>query len=334
MSAVTISNLSPKFQPYLIGSSTFPVIKEQIDAIYKDRQPLKGDYIYEAGKWILKFVRTDGLSTPDTHLYRVRKAEKIRTYIQQNNLGDHIVVPKKYLYWDATRNQFCVVAEKMNLSPEVATPASQEIEAGFKSCASELQGQCQALSEGKPRRSLTPTQAKALAELSVLGYTDLSYNNLYFTSDGKVAIIDTEPHKRSLKKMRSSLFQSLFFDKGSLLTMQSIAGIAKLKLYTDNPAALQEIQKVEKNHVLWRIAQLITKISLVALAIYFTPTITARIPVAALAKALKISFIAIAVIKDLFLIFNVINVYGFWSWSHQGPQGVGIISNMEMKGVC
>ncbi len=216
MSVINMSNLSPKFQPFLIGSPKCPAkIKDEIDTIFQ--QPLtslKSNYILDAGKWILKLGRTDGLhTTPDTHLYRVRKAEKIRTYIQQNNLEAHIAVPTKYLYWNTAQNQFYVVAEKMDLSSEVGMPTSGEVEANFKAGAS-FGGQLQALANNAPKRSLTPPQAKALAELSVLGYTDLSYNNLYFTQDGKVAIIDTEPLKRSLKKMsKSSFFFFLFGDK-------------------------------------------------------------------------------------------------------------------------
>ncbi len=66
-----------------------------------------------------------------------------------------------------------------------------------------------AFAKNSPQRSLTPIQAKTLANISILGCTDLSYNNLYFTQDGKVALIDTEPHKRALKKICKS--SSLFF---------------------------------------------------------------------------------------------------------------------------
>lgn len=334
MSTLSINNLPSKFEPFLIGSPTCPVKEEEIDTIFQEPlTPLKGDYIFDAGKWVLKLGRTDGLSTtPDTHLYRVRKAEKIRAYIQKNHLEKHIAVPRKYLYWNTPENQFYVVAEKMNLSSEVATPASKDIENACKAVAPSFEGQLQALANNYPKRSLTPIQAKTLAELSFLGYTDLSYNNLYFTEDGKVALIDTEPRKRSLKKIfNSSFFARWLGDKGSLLTQQSIAGIAKLKLYTDDPTALKAVQRVEKNHVLWSIARLITKISAITLAIYFAPAVTALIPIAALATALKVSFIAAAVVKNLFLTINIHTVYTVWNYSYQGLQGVGKIVNMERQ---
>lgn len=334
MTNINIANLSHKFQPFLVGSPTCPAkIKDEMDTIFEESlRPLKGNYIFDAGKWILKLERTDGSkTTPDTHLYRVRKAEKIRTYIQKNNLEAHIAVPKKYLYWNTSQNQFYVVAEKMDLSTEVATPASKDIEENWRGAAS-YGGQVHALANKAPRRSLTTIQARTLAELSVLGYTDLSYNNLYFTKDGKVAVVDTEPQKRSLKKIvKSSFFFFLFGDKRSVLAQQSIAGIAKLKLYTDDPTALQAIEKVEKNHALWGMARLITKISLVTLAIYFTPTITALIPIAIVATTLKVSFIAFAVLKNIFFALNLLSVYIVWNFSCNGLKGIRQILNMEAQ---
>ncbi len=333
MSIPSIDNLSSKFQPFLIGSPTCSVnIKSEIDSFFqRPITRLKSNYIFDAGDWVLKLGRTDNLlTTPDTHLYRIRKAEKIRNYISQNNLEDHIEVPRKYLYWNTDEKQFYVVAQKLDLSREVASPASADIENALKRGASIRGEQGYALANHAPKRSLTPTQAKALAELSILGYTDLTYNNIYFTRDGRVAIIDTEPVKRGLNKIvKASLFFFLFCDKGALLSQQSIAGIAKLKLCTDNPAALQAVQKVERNHALWNIAQLITKISLVTLAIYFAPAVTAFIPIAAVATTLKVSFIAAAVLKDFILTMNVLSVYTVWSLSHQGLEGYIRIADLE-----
>ncbi len=94
---------------------------------------------------------------------------------------------------------------------------------------------------------------------------------------------------------------------------------------------MQAVQKVEKNHILWRTAQLIAKISLVTLAIYFTPIITALIPIAAAAKTLKVSFIAVAVLKDLWLAFGLLGVYTVWNWSYKGLEGVCQIEDMERR---
>lgn len=331
-------NLPLKFLPFLIGSPTCSAnIKTEIDEIFQKPlerlsrdNGLSRDNIFVGENWVFKLGRTEESSTTqDTYLYRVRKAEKIRSYIQKNNLDAHIAVPKKYLYWNGVQRQFYVVAEKMSLSREVAVPASKAIEDNFR-LAGISGGQLRALANNAPQRSLTVPQAKALAELSVLGYTGLSYNNLFFTPDGKVAIIDTEPRKRLTKKvMKSKPSFFLFGDKGAMLSKQSIAGIAKLKLYTNDLAALQAVQKVEKNHVLWSIAKLITKICLVTLAIYFAPTITALVPIAAVAMTLKVSFIAVAVLKNLSLTANILDVYKVWGLSCQGLQGVYTISVFE-----
>ena len=328
---ICLNTLPAKFQPFLIGSPTClcPAdLKEKIDSLFIQGSATQlKEHIFETKDWVLKLGRQDGLlTTPDTHLYRVRKAEKIRTYVQQNHLENAIAVPKKYLYWCEQENRFYVVAEKMALSKEVAAPKSQEMEAAFKGFyateAGQLAaGQIKALAENAPKRSLTPDQAKALAELSILGYTDLTYNNLYFTQDGKIAIIDTEPQKRALKKKKLSNFIDSFFmvDKGFLLSMQSIAGIAKLKLYIDDQTALSNVEKVEKNHVLWRIAILITKISIVALASRLVVSIiVARVPVPAVVRVLEVSLPIIASIKVGRLVNPAIDIYNLWDLSCRG----------------
>ncbi len=324
-----LGNLPSKFRPFLVGSPNCPT-EQEIGEVFKGTlQDLKGGYIFSADKWILKCERKDQLqTTPDTHLYRLRKAEKIRTYIQQNKLEEHLKVPRKYIYWHKEESKFYLVDEKMELSDEVVTPASAEIEAIFKGEGAILGGQTQALASGALRRSLTRIQAKALAELSVLGYTDLSYNNLYFTKDQKVAIIDTEPQKRFLKKRCKSNFLYYFLgDKGVILSEQSIAGIAKLKLCADSPEVLEVIQKVEKNHVLWRSAVLVAKISLVTLALYFTST---KVRVS---RSLKIGFIAFLVLKNLVLTLNLVGLYSIWVSSCQGVPGLRRIIGLEEKGV-
>jgi len=81
----------------------------------------------------------------------VRKAEKIRTYIRQNQLEAHITVPRKYLYWNEQESQFYTVAEKVKLSKYVATPASKEIETAFKADTT-VGGQGQALANNAPKK--------------------------------------------------------------------------------------------------------------------------------------------------------------------------------------
>lgn len=237
-------NLNSKFYPYLLGHPQCPVsLKGEIDQIFQRsllKLSCKGGNIFEGERWVLKRARTDLPTTPDTHLYRIRKAEKVRTYILMNNLGESLVVPQKYLYWHETEQRFYVVSEKLDLSDEVPKSSCPELERTLRS-ASSLIGQIQAFKEGKPQRALTSIQAKALAEISILGCTDLSYNNFYFTRCGQIAIIDTEPHKRVLKKQFKNLFTKLLADKGMVTALQALSGIAKLKLVVTDPLALIEV---------------------------------------------------------------------------------------------
>jgi hypothetical protein len=333
---ITINNLPQKFYPYLLGHESCPAtFKHEIEKVFKrPLKNLKGNYIFDAGNWIIKKGRTDGLeTTPDTHLYRIRKAVKIQKYIQSKGLEQHIMVPKKFLYWHEKESQFYVICEKVALSTEVPMPTS-DYEKAIGSSMYLAGGQVAALAAGSPRRALTPIQAKAMAELSFLGYTDLTYNNQYFTLDGRVAIIDTEPHKRGLKKQFASS-KIIFFlgDKSALLAQQSIAGIAKLKLYCSNPNALREVEKVEKKHVLWSIAKLIGKIAVGCLIMYFTPGVVALLPIGAVAIAsLKITIMTILSIKMLFLSLNVLSVYYIWKKSHQGLEGASSIYEAELAG--
>jgi len=88
-------------------------------------------------------------------------------------------------------------------------------------------GQAAALYKGARERLLTVKQANGLAKLSFLGYTDQSYNNMFFLKDGRVAILDTEPVKRAYKKLNlKSRFFRLFGTISSILTQQSLIGTA------------------------------------------------------------------------------------------------------------
>ncbi|MFY7842957.1 MAG: hypothetical protein ACOVOR_02970 [Rhabdochlamydiaceae bacterium] len=336
MSSITINNLPLKFRPFLLGSPSCSAnIKPEIDAIFqKDLKPLEkafSSYIFDGGNYILKNSRQDGsLTPPDTHLYRIRKAEKIRAYIQKNNLEDHLVVPKKYLYWHTQEEKFYVVAEKMHLSKEVASLASPDLELQYRKCGKSF-GQCASLSSGATQRDLTPIQAKTLAELSILGYTDLSYNNLYFTLDGKIAIIDTKPQKRALNKILcSGAISLLFFDKTVLLSQQSIAGIAKLKTYVKNPIAMKKVNRVERNHVLWTMTQLVMKISLLNIVLYFNHRITTRIPLTVLRTTLETTITVTTILKICFNLLNILKIHLLWSLScKENGEGLDLIRQRE-----
>lgn len=340
----TLSTLPPKFRPYVLGSaqcSAPPGTKEAIDAVFT--QPLislKGNYIFDVGNWVLKLNRTDGIpATEDSFLYRVRKAEKLRRHIQQNGLQNDLVVPQKFLYWHETQHRFYVVSQKIDLSSDVVQPTKEAHDAykAFpKDAIDQIGGQFKSLLTGIPtQRPLTPLQAKGLAELAVLGYTDQSYNNVFFTRDGKVAIIDTEPVKRlAKKKVFQSKVWAWLWDKGFLKAQHTLTGLAKLKGDCSDPLALKEVEKVEKKHVLWSIAKLVAKIAIVALL--FTAIVSAINIFSISGIALFGLAIPLAAFtsKILVLMLNIASIMKLWSLSHQGIQGVGQIALLEMGGYC
>lgn len=310
-------NLPAKFVPFLCPDS----IKNEVEPLFKERKIYLKDNVYDFEKWIIKAPRRGFLSTPDTHLYRIRKAEKIRAYIQKNGLEEHIAVPKKYLYYKKDEQRYYVVAEKLDLSAEIVGIESSLLEEDLKSTTEP--GQLEALRRGAKKRSLTSIQAKALAELSILGYTDLTYNNMYFTKDGKVALLDTEPQKRLFKKtLQSSFICRWLIDKKSILSRQSIIGFAKLKMWTDEFSALKAVQKVERNHVIWALTQLVTKIAIFSLVIYSIPAIGIITTALKIGLSLKIAALA----------FNTLDVICFYRWSYQGVQGLNRMTYREING--
>lgn len=331
-------NLPNKFFPFLLGhpSCASNDIKNEIDQIMQSCLivNLKNN-VFDCGKWILKYPRTDGLPTnPDTHLYRVRKAEKIRNYIINNKLEAEFAVPKKFLY-QLENKDYCVIAEKLELSQDVVSLYSDETRKGI-TIQLELVGQVSALAKGAKERPLTPTQAKALAELSILGYTDQTFNNFFFTRDGKVAIIDSEPLKRLLKKtIAASKINSFICDKSGMLTCHSVAGIAKLKQVCTDPEARKQVELVEKNHVLWAIAKLTLKVVLGCLVIYSIPRAISSLGLPSKAATLlRVSLRTVSVIKTIFLTLQVLSVSNMWFMSCNGDKGLIAIQEIEKKGGC
>lgn len=335
------SNLPSKFEPFILGNPKCkaPVsVKTAIDSVFT--HPLvdmKGGYVFDAGNWVLKFTRNDGLmTTPDTHLYRVRKAEKVRKYIADNRLDRELVVPQKYLYWKVDEGRFYVVSQKVDLAPEVANP-TPELGEAIRAAELLASGQMQALVSGAATRALSPLQAKALAELATMGLTDLSYNNLFFDRQGRIAVIDTEPVKRALKK-KLFAYPSFGFwmgDKAVNKAQQVLTGTAKLKLSCSDPLARREVEKVERRHTLWNLAKVVTKLALVCLAIYFLPTIIASLALpSALATTLKICAIGAASLKALLLSLNTVSLGYIWKQSCKGIHGIQAISMAEAVNAC
>lgn len=277
---ILYSDLPAKLHPFCLGHSkcTFEKINhEKILTIFKNSQEIKPN-IFLSDDWIFKTPRLDFKQTPDTHLYRVLKAKKIRDYIQKNGLEEHIIVPKKFIIKNpdgSGLDSYIIVAEKMRLTDEVVKP-TEEYESTLKKedLSFDLVGQAKAFIEGKPQKELSLEQAKALANLAFLGYTDQTYNNVFFTPDGKVAILDTEPMHRHWKKQEKKFFNiyTIWKDKKSKNSTthfklnlfcnnwfgrlnynetnefgRKLSGIAYLKSYC-TPNATVEVEKIQKNH--------------------------------------------------------------------------------------
>ncbi|MEI8301439.1 MAG: hypothetical protein WCG10_07540 [Chlamydiota bacterium] len=329
---LSINNLPKKFYPYLLGHAECnATYKNQIDAVFQQplrplaQNPQEGQfavrpYIFDAGNWFLKLNRTDQPNIrPDTVLYRIRKAAKIEKFIIENHLENQFILPKKNLYWHPQEQRFYVVSEKLQLSNEVAEPLNAQIEQEFKYNADQAHGQAEALANGAPKRSITADQAKNLARMCLeLGYTDLSYNNLYFNQEGKVAIIDTEPVQRTFKKTIFSfwVFRCGLADRVWVCAEHALGGISRLKFYCSNPLAMKAVEKIERNHILWNLAKLASKLGVTCLMIYVAPSLVSRVVVLGVVKGvlyIKVSLLAmnsLSLLRCLYLTHR-----GLLGWS-------------------
>lgn len=330
---MTVSNynLPSKFFPFLLGhpSCTSNDIKNEIDKLGKEFLSKVEDSFMHFGKCVLEFPHNEKLATtPDTHLSCVRNAEKIRNFIINNKLEAEFAVPKKFLY-DLGNKDYCVVYVRLDISEEVVSLYSTETREEIMNVPElELEGQEQALKRGAQERDLTPSQAKALAELSILGYTDQTFNNFFFTVDGKVAILFTDP----VKRVTAGKTNSFFVDKSALLANQSICGIAKLKQFCIDPEARKQVELVEKNHVLWTIAKLTLKLALGCLVIYAIPRAISSLGLPGrVATLLKVSLLTLPLIKNIGLTIQVLHVLSVWTMSCSVDKGMKQILASEKR---
>ncbi len=283
--SLTVLGLAPKFAPHILRNSACPASQEvadQIDAEFAQRQALKGDYVQHSEHWVFKKKRTDGVpATDDAHAYRVRKAERLRNYIQENNLGDFFVVPQKWLY--EREGEVYVVSQKLGLSEEVValSPQKEAVFRGPDNAVHIVPGtQLYRLNQDVvPRRALTAQQVKGLAEMVFLGLTDLSYNNLFFTVDGKFAILDTDPESRAVKKDAwKGLVFRLLGSKEDVRFAFKMTGMRILKIICSGQQTFHQIQEVEKRPMMIQAAKLVVKavvtLFMAIAALVFLPEIT------------------------------------------------------------
>jgi hypothetical protein len=302
---------------------------------------------------MVKKKRGDIPTTEDTHLYRIRKAEKIRKYLKAKGYEEEFVVAKEYLYFDATQKVYYVVGEELPLSLDCvvkpgalekknvdeshkrnlsnpllqARPASPQSVRSIDSAdekprqfdpkllyIKELR-QDQRATLGAKQIALTLTQAKALAELAIYtGCTDLSYNNLFYTEDHKIAIIDTEPTRRWVKK---TFFNRWIRDRGALLAQQAIRGIAQLKLSCSESETFKEVVRIERNHALWTLSKLVTKIALGCLLLALIPQALTALSLGIATMPLQYMLLTAVAYKVTELACAVLGVLRVWKWSSQ-----------------
>ncbi len=312
---LNLDTIPAKFHPFLLGHEKCPEkdLKTKIDSFDNLLNNMNSP-TYDAGEWIIG--STDPKDTSNSELYRVRKAKKFEEFLKNNNYGNEFEVAKSYLYWNESKKKFYTVTQKLNVSDEVAKPFSDKVGDKFKKApdGKELTMQMLKLSQGNPQRELTVNQANGLAYLTTLGYEKLSYNDLYFTKEGKVAISDTYPSSRQGKKYYSKInFFSLFIDIDFFLSAHVINSLGMLKAYC-NKEAFKEVQQSADNCTSRISKKLAYKAGRVAIAVIFTLVALNYLPLAPVAiSALKISVLGYGIIRGaaLGLEFGIIKRLNF-----------------------
>jgi len=352
---LTPQTLPASFQPFLLGGpqSKAPAnLKGEIDTVFSSRLQqlnpddkvltanglMSRDYVFNAGDWVLKSARTGNLGrTPeglqDMLIHRVAQIEMLRGFVARHKLEGAFHLPQKYLYWHAIDQQFYVVAEKLALSDDVATPHA-EIKQSWEKHGAQFGGQLKKMKDGAHQRKITPLQARSLAQMSFLGYSDLTYNNLFFDKEGKIAIIDSEPIKKQFYDNLNASWMKYVSERSGLVAQHGLIGTAKLKTYCPTPELLKEVEQVEKSHVLWYAAETITKLVLVIIVWKVTTGVV--IPFASVAViALKVAAKTVLFLKGTSLLMNGASVYYCWHLSHKThPNFAGLmqLSQTEMTG--
>ena len=335
---MTPYNLPSKFNPYFVGHPESIIPQGTVQSIRRcfaeatRSQLIPG--IFEAGDWIFKGIRERQpdppavATTTDTHLYRVRKAEKIRKYIIANNLEGSFAVPLKYIYWNPSEGKFYVVCEKLELSEEVAECPIQEMASDLREDADKFGGQTLAYKNGKPQRAFTPEQARGLAELCRLGYTDLAYDNIFFTADGKVAIIDTEPVKRYFKKLlKGSWFFRLTQTMSHNLAKHTILGTAKLKYIVSNPDIIRQIETIERKVVIIDVIKSLAQVIFTAGLIYgrkFLPTVPYLLTI----------FKYFLYVRLVCMLVQITLMLLIWKMSNRTGTGKGVLNLLERRALA
>lgn len=160
----------------------------------------------EIPRWVFKYKRSDEVSAPDQHIYRVRKADKIRKMKLEG-----VMVPVKFLY-KLPNGEFIVLAEKVEIVDKW-----QEVKIDM--------GNGKFMDWGKERKKLTPKQAKQIVHIIFrANATDLTPANIEFNSKGQIVLPDLEP---ALRNCRKKIWRWL---PGALITHSHIVGVMTAQL--------------------------------------------------------------------------------------------------------
>lgn len=248
--------LSSKFDSQILNKATEPEkreLKRKLDDIFsKTKGYILGvwngfnsltperRYIVEHPElpgWVIKGPRSYGEVTPDTHIYRVRKALRINNIIKKYGFTE-VVVPEKYLY--QYKNEWVVVAKKLNLDPH-----AKIILTNFNPIYDTY-------------NPLNPKAAKELAIICFEGrFDDLKENNLLYSIDGRIALVDTEPFNRISRKNISwwdKIWPSTKFIQDFTNGMLNTERLYKL---CDTSQARMEVRKVQEEMLSKNVAQLV-----------------------------------------------------------------------------
>lgn len=213
MSTITLTqNLPAKFGPHTLGphnnAELYTKVQQTLRGVLEPISRSK-PYVHTSPNlpgYLIKGKRTDSVGDQldaacaaagcanDLHIYRVRKAAKVQKLIEYYGLQDHVLVPKKYLFWDKDNQNWFVIAEKIDLAGDL--PAIEAEYKTFLSCenTADLSEEIRRLAtdQTQQRREMTAGQVRALAILAMeAGYTDTNPTNVAFTKSGKLAIIET-----------------------------------------------------------------------------------------------------------------------------------------------
>lgn len=254
-------HLPPKFDSYIINNMDND-LRKQLDQIFHKIPASSLDFLSQdngfqsmgykdhvvthpsLADWVIKGPRHDHVisTLPDTHIYRVRKATRIQKVIEKYGFSE-VVVPKKFLY--EYQGQWFVIAEKLDIDSKAT-----------------LDNTSLWLYPDHTLKSLTSKQAEEIAYLCFEGkLEDVTKANINFTKDGKIAILDTEPISRAIKKAGRIWLQFIPNLKSTFLFLMSLTNSERLFLMCSSEAG-EKVRHVQSKMFWEHLGKIILKTAL------------------------------------------------------------------------